>query len=98
MTPSAQATPPDAEGGAKARPPVSLRRSVTWQRTREAAIRWVLFLCALLSIVTTVAIIFVLLFESVLWFPWWPQHKPFFAEVSLTEFFTETEWTPQLTG
>jgi phosphate transport system permease protein len=95
---SAKPPPADVGPGGLSRPPASLRRSVTWQRAREGAIRWVLFFCALLSIVTTAAIIFVLLFESVLWFPWWPEHKPFFAEVSLTEFFTETEWTPQLTG
>jgi phosphate transport system permease protein len=91
--PPATDPPPVTPSGVQ--PPVSLRRSVTWQRTREGVIRWILFLCASASVVTTVAIIFVLLFESVLWFPWWPEHTPFFAEVSLVEFFTGTQWTPQ---
>lgn len=77
------------------KPGISLRRVASWQRTWEAFIRWVLFGCALVSIVTTVAIIAVLLYETVLWIPWQPEHKPFFAEVSVYEFFTETRWTPQ---
>ena len=43
-----------------------------------------LFLCALLSIVTTVGIIVVLAVETI----------AFFREVSLVEFLTDTEWTP----
>jgi phosphate transport system permease protein len=89
-------TPPEpAASGVSAAPQPSLRRVLTWRRAREGAIRWVLFICAFLSIVTSAAIVFVLLFDSVLWFPWWPEHKPFFATVSLREFLTETRWTPQ---
>ncbi len=58
----------------------------------EQAIRWILFSCALVSVITTAAIIFVLLYESVLWLP---GHTPFFGKVSLWEFLTETRWTPQ---
>lgn len=70
----------------------SLRKTPSWQRTKEAFIRGLLFCCALVSVLTTLAIIFVLLYETVLWFP---GHVPFFAEVSLWDFFTDTRWTPQ---
>jgi phosphate transport system permease protein len=45
-----------------------------------------LFLCALVSILTTVGIVVVLLVES----------SQFFREVSLIEFLTDTEWAPKL--
>jgi phosphate transport system permease protein len=77
------------------KPLISLRRVASWQRTSEGLIRWMLFGCALVSIITTVAIIGVLLYETVVWIPWQPEHKPFFAEVSVREFFTDTRWTPQ---
>lgn len=51
---------------------------------REAPIISILFLCALLSIVTTVGIVLVLLTEAV----------PFFNKVSVLKFLTGTEWTP----
>lgn len=87
----APAATASATGPSSPAPP-SLRRKATWLNVRETIIRWILFACALVSIITTAAIIFVLLFESVLWLP---GHKPFFAEVTLVEFFTSTEWTPQ---
>jgi len=59
---------------------------------RETAIHWILFCCALLSVLTTVSIIFVLITESLIAFP---PHTAFFQEVSFLEFFTETRWTPQ---
>jgi len=58
-----------------------------WRRLREAAIGAVLFLCALLSIGTTAAIIITLLEETI----------GFFREVSFIEFVTDTRWTPQFT-
>ncbi len=51
---------------------------------RERAIESVLFTAALSSVATTVAIIGVLLYESVL----------FFQKVSLWKFLTDTQWTP----
>ncbi|MCG6134434.1 MAG: phosphate ABC transporter permease subunit PstC [Nostoc sp. LLA-1] len=51
---------------------------------RERVIESILFLAALSSVATTVAIIGVLLYESVL----------FFQQVSLWEFLTSTQWTP----
>ncbi len=49
---------------------------------RERAIEVVLFLAALSSVATTLAIIGVLVYESVL----------FFQKVSLWEFLTDTQW------
>ena len=53
---------------------------------KERFIKNVLFLCAFLSVVTTVAIISVLAREA------WP----FFREVSLADFLGGTKWTPLL--
>ena len=50
----------------------------------EFLIERALFLCALVSVATTVGIVGVLLFETV----------EFFTEVSVVEFLTGTEWTP----
>jgi phosphate transport system permease protein len=50
----------------------------------ESVIERALFLCAAASVLITLAIISVLLFETV----------EFFREVSIAEFFTDTEWTP----
>lgn len=51
----------------------------------------VLFACSTVSIVVTAAILVVLLVETVIPFG---GEKPFFARVSLIEFFTAREWTP----
>ena len=53
-------------------------------RTGEKFIETALLACGMLSIFTTVGIIGVLLFETI----------GFFKEVSVIEFFTDTEWTP----
>ena len=50
----------------------------------EPFIERVLFLCALVSVATTLGIVAVLLFETV----------EFFREVPIVEFLTGTEWTP----
>ena len=63
----------------------SLLRSFSVNRLKEQGIRLSLFLCAGLSILTTVAIIAVLSTETIV----------FFRQVSLGEFLTETRWTPQ---
>ncbi len=60
-------------------------------RTEEKFVEAILFACSTVSIVVTAAILVVLLFETV--FPFGGE-KPFFAQVSLTEFLTATEWTP----
>lgn len=58
------------------------------RRSRQRGFEWgvegALFLCAALSILTTVGIIGVLIFETV----------DFFREVSIWAFFTDPEWTP----
>ena len=51
---------------------------------RERAIESVLFLAALVSVFTTVGIVYVLVKESVV----------FFTQVSLWDFLTDTQWTP----
>jgi phosphate transport system permease protein len=61
--------------------PVAPRRG---SRRFEFAIEWVLFLCALLSIGTTLGIIAVLAIETI----------AFLREVPIVEFLTGTEWTP----
>ncbi len=73
----------------------SLRRQFTWNGAYERLIKVLLFGCALVSVITTAAIVYVLLYESVLWFP---GHTPFFGKISFTEFFTATKWTPQFEG
>lgn len=60
-----------------------------WVRLRpvyEGLIHFSLFLCASISVLVTVGIVFVLLYESV----------QFFFEVSIVEFLTGTRWTPLL--
>ena len=61
-------------------------------RAKEQAIRFGFFLCALLSVATTVGIIFVLVTEAIVAAG---PNTAFFQEVSIKEFFTETRWTPQ---
>jgi len=51
---------------------------------REQAIEFILFLAALSSVATTIAIVGILLYESV----------RFFQQVSVWEFLTDTQWTP----
>jgi phosphate transport system permease protein len=56
-----------------------------WRRyLPERIIKLFLFLCAMVSIFTTVGIVSVLLFEAIL----------FFQEVSIFEFLGSTKWTP----
>jgi phosphate transport system permease protein len=64
----------------------------TWQRLRENFIQFTLFMCALLSVLTTLAIIFVLVSEAVFGIP---PERAFFQEISLSQFFLETRWAPQ---
>lgn len=62
----------------------SLRNRRLRQRMREVPILAFLFLCALVSVITTVGIVIVLLAEAF----------QFFRDVSILEFLTGTEWTP----
>ena len=54
------------------------------RKLREAPILAFLFMCAFVSVVTTIGIVVVLLAEAL----------QFFREVSIVEFLTGTEWTP----
>lgn len=58
--------------------------TVVRPRYGELAIQGVLFLCALVSIITTVGIVIALIEPSI----------EFFSEVSFKEFFTGTTWAP----
>ncbi len=60
------------------------KQSSFLRNTREKLIQIVLLLAATVSILTTIGIVFSLLFETI----------AFFSEVSIIEFLTETEWTP----
>ena len=62
----------------------SLRNRRLRQKMREAPILAFLFLCAVVTVATTVGIVIVLLVEAL----------QFFREVSVFEFVTGTEWTP----
>src|SRR5690606_38611837 len=65
-------------------PAVDLTANV-FRSPKERAIAAALGACAMLSVVTTLGIAGVLVYESL----------AFFAEVSPLQFLTETEWTPQ---
>ncbi|MBI3607583.1 MAG: phosphate ABC transporter permease subunit PstC [Nitrospirae bacterium] len=61
-----------------------MRQQIKRGYVGERAIHLVLFVCGTLSIVTTLGIVAVLLFETV----------EFFREVSIVEFLTDPQWTP----
>lgn len=54
------------------------------KRAKERIIEYVLGACALLTILTTIGILYVLLSEAI----------AFFREVSIADFLTDTQWTP----
>ena len=57
-------------------------------RIKEMLIERLLFCCSLLSVLTTVGIIYILLSESI----------GFFQEVRFVDFLTDTQWTPMFTN
>ncbi|TCS96732.1 phosphate ABC transporter permease subunit PstC [Hazenella coriacea] len=59
------------------------RKKNSWRTTVEKLIPKILLICALISVLTTVGIIFTLIFETV----------SFFQEVSFIDFITGTKWT-----
>jgi phosphate transport system permease protein len=73
----ASSTMPPSDAGAR----LKQRRS---RILRERGIEAVLFLAALVSVFTTIGIVYVLVKESVM----------FFTHVSLWDFLTDTQWTP----
>jgi phosphate transport system permease protein len=62
----------------------SNRALLRYRKWRDRVIEAVLLLCGLVAVFTTLAIVFVLLYES----------SAFFDHVSLKEFLTDTMWTP----
>ena len=83
----------------------SLHRSASLVRLKEWGIRSLLFLCAAVSILTTLGIVAVLFSNAI--YDVSPRqvgpngevrtNEAFFQQVSLTEFVTETRWTPGYT-
>ena len=53
-------------------------------RVREKLIEWIMMLCSLVTVFTTIGIILVLTVETI----------HFFSEVSIIDFLTDTQWTP----
>jgi len=53
-------------------------------KIKEKIIEVFLFLCASITILTTIGIVVILLYESI----------SFFGSVSIIDFFTDTKWTP----
>lgn len=64
--------------------PIDLSQNI-FSSPRERAIAWVLGFCAIISVLTTLGISVVLVYESL----------SFFRVVSLAQFFGDVEWTPQ---
>lgn len=64
--------------------PSLAHRRLSWRTIKEQAITFTLLACALVSILTTLGIVFVLIEESV----------RFFRQVSLFDYLTGTRWTP----
>jgi phosphate transport system permease protein len=64
--------------------PEQRRLGVARPRYGELVIRGLLFLCALLSVATTVGIVFALAEPTI----------EFFGEISIGDFYTGTEWSP----
>jgi phosphate transport system permease protein len=81
---SSPPAPADDDTTAAERPAQDLRQQV-YDSPKEKFIEYVLGACALLSVLTTLGIAAVLVIESI----------PFFQTVALTEFFGDTQWTPQ---
>jgi phosphate transport system permease protein len=73
-------------------PRLSLTRRLTWTRFSESSIQFVLFLCAFTSILTTIAILYVLISETFISAN--PNDPAFFQRVSVKEFLTDTKWSP----
>jgi phosphate transport system permease protein len=61
-----------------------LQRRLRIRRARDRVIESLMLLAALVAVFTTVAIVYILISESL----------PFFRHVSLHDFFTDTMWTP----
>ncbi|MDR3689832.1 MAG: phosphate ABC transporter permease subunit PstC [Fimbriimonas sp.] len=64
--------------------PVRFRRALVGRYLSEGIVRWFCFVCALISVLTTFGILYVLISQSI----------PFFRNVSPVDFFTGSVWSP----
>ncbi len=81
-------TPASSDAPPETRDPSRSQADLTtnlYHSPKERAVKYALAACALLTIITTLAIAAVLVVESI----------SFFQSVSLLEFFGDTRWTPQ---
>ncbi|MBL8049170.1 MAG: phosphate ABC transporter permease subunit PstC [Chthonomonas sp.] len=65
----------------------SLRRRISLRSLSEGTLRSLCFVCAIVTILTTLAIAYFLIVETV----------PFFGKVTPAEFYLGTKWSPQIT-
>lgn len=71
---------------------IKLTKQFSLARAREWAIKGVLLGCASLSLVTTLMIVYMFLTEAVVGVG---GNTAFFQEVSVLDFLTDTQWSPQ---
>ena len=71
---------------------LQLKRKFSLTRAREWVIKGVLLGCASLSLVTTLMILYMFITEAVIGVG---SNTAFFQEVSLIDFLTDTQWSPQ---
>lgn len=70
-----------------------LQKQFSWARARESCVRALLLGCASLSLLTTLAIVYMFLTEAV--YSVTSDTTAFFQDVSVWDFLTDTEWSPQ---
>lgn len=71
---------------------IQLTKQLSLARIKESAIKGVLMGCASLSLVTTLMIVYMFVTEAVVGVG---GNTAFFQEVSVLDFLTDTEWSPQ---
>ncbi|MBM3970745.1 MAG: phosphate ABC transporter permease subunit PstC [Planctomycetes bacterium] len=71
---------------------MQLTKQLSLARIKESAIKGVLMGCASLSLVTTLMIVYMFVTEAVVGVG---GNTAFFQEVSVLDFLTDTEWSPQ---
>ena len=71
---------------------IELKKRFSLARAKEWAVKGMLLGCASLSLVTTLTIVYMFITEAVIGIP---PNTAFFQDVSLAEFFTDTQWSPQ---
>ena len=69
-----------------------LKKQLSLVRVQEWVVKGMLLGCASLSLVTTLTIVYMFITEAVIGIP---PHTAFFQDVSLADFLTDTQWSPQ---